>query len=208
MRPFLAEHLQTGLEFFQIIALAGHQMAAAEIDPFQTRQIGGKMRLESIYQMTGILGIGLAQGMAMETFNPLGHILRPGQVTSHDPQTGTGRTRVIDSLHMRMQFRIDPQAERNTGIGRTSHRLITMELVQRIESHMRTHPGHLFHLVLVIRGRQCPGSISLQLKHGIHSAKIKEKEQLFDIRRREFAAREKEKPPVSRNDEKKKKRAT
>ena len=153
MRPFLAEHLQTGLEFFQIIALAGHQMATAEIDPFQTRQIGRKMRLESIYQMTGIFGIGFAQGMAMETLQPFGHILRPGQVASHDPQTGTGRTRVIDSLHMRMQFRIDPQAERNPGISRTGHLLVTMELVQRIESHMRTHPGHLFHLVLVIRRR-------------------------------------------------------
>ena len=111
LQPGIAatEILHHGDEQFHIIVLACHQMAAAEVDPFQLREPSGKFLLDTNERPLEHIRPTLAVAMAMEAFDIVGQLLR--QLVGRHAESCAWRTGVIQQgLHLRV-LRIDTKSD-------------------------------------------------------------------------------------------------
>ena len=79
---------------FGVVFLVGHQMASAEVDPFQLREPCRELVFDMCQGVLELFGSALAMAMAMEALDVGRQLLR--QLISGDTEARARCTRVID----------------------------------------------------------------------------------------------------------------
>jgi hypothetical protein len=94
-----------------IIALAGHEMSSAEVNPLELREPGRELIYNMYERARESVGAALTMTMDMKTFDGFGEFTGRREVLGQDAEAGTGSTGVIQLCLYLTVLWIHTQAE-------------------------------------------------------------------------------------------------
>ena len=159
----LMETLHETHQSLDVVVLARHQMATAEVNPLYLREPLRKLLLNMLQRALKDVGAALTMTMAMEATNVAGQLL--WQLVGSDAKAGAWGTRVVEQcLYLRI-FGIDAQAQRALPCPLVE----TLILRQRVERQMTGAAHDVVELVVFVSRRigMCFGAKLLQGQTGL-----------------------------------------
>lgn len=101
-------------EQLHVVVLAGHEVASAEVDPFQTGKPGGELINYMYERARESLGGALAMAVDVESFDFLREVVGRGEVAGEDSEAGAWGAGVVElSLYLAV-LGVDAEAKRPT----------------------------------------------------------------------------------------------
>lgn len=98
-------------EEFHIIALAGHEMSSAEVNPLELREPGRELIYNMYERARESVGAALTMTMDMKTFDGFGEFAGRREVLGQDAEAGTWGAGIVEFCLYLAVFGVNAQAE-------------------------------------------------------------------------------------------------